>query len=82
VIIRISAKESVGYYRLKKHKPWFDVGCLKLLNQRKQTKLQRLVDQNEINGDKLDNENMKTADISGIQEVISERQNWCASNEQ
>jgi hypothetical protein len=23
-IIKISAKESVGYYELKKHKPWFD----------------------------------------------------------
>jgi hypothetical protein len=25
--IKISAKESVGYYELKKHKPWFDEGC-------------------------------------------------------
>jgi hypothetical protein len=32
--ITISAKESVGYYELKKHKPWFDEGCLKLLGQR------------------------------------------------
>jgi hypothetical protein len=22
--IKISAKESVGYYKLKKHKPWFN----------------------------------------------------------
>jgi hypothetical protein len=22
--IKISAKESLGYYELKKHKPWFD----------------------------------------------------------
>jgi hypothetical protein len=26
--IKISAKESLGYYKLKKHKPWFDEGCM------------------------------------------------------
>jgi hypothetical protein len=25
--IKISAKESQGYYELKKHKPWFNEGC-------------------------------------------------------
>jgi hypothetical protein len=25
--IKISVKESLGYYELKKHKPWFDKGC-------------------------------------------------------
>jgi hypothetical protein len=25
--IHISAKESLGYYESKKHKPWFDEGC-------------------------------------------------------
>jgi hypothetical protein len=39
--IKISAKDSLGYYELKKHKPWFDEGRAKLLDQRKQTKLQR-----------------------------------------
>jgi hypothetical protein len=29
--IKISAKESLGYFELKKHKPWFDEGCSKLL---------------------------------------------------
>jgi hypothetical protein len=24
---KMSAKESVGYYELKRHKPWFDAGC-------------------------------------------------------
>jgi Leu/Phe-tRNA-protein transferase len=28
----ISAKESLGYCELKKHKPWFDEGCSKLLD--------------------------------------------------
>jgi hypothetical protein len=32
--INISAKESLGYFELKKHKPWFDEGCLKLLDRR------------------------------------------------
>jgi hypothetical protein len=34
--IKTSAKESLGYFELKKHKPWFDEGCSKLLDQRKQ----------------------------------------------
>jgi hypothetical protein len=49
--IKISAKESLGYYELKKHKPWFDEGCSELLDQRKQAKLQWLQDQRERNGD-------------------------------
>jgi hypothetical protein len=51
--INISAKESVGYFELKKHKPWFNKGCSELLRQRKQTKLQWLQDPNERNGDNL-----------------------------
>jgi hypothetical protein len=43
--IKISAKESLGYFKLKKHKPWFDKGCPKVLVQRKQAKLQSLQDQ-------------------------------------
>jgi hypothetical protein len=34
--IKISAKESLGYFELKKHKPRFDEGCSKSLDQRKQ----------------------------------------------
>jgi phosphomevalonate kinase len=33
--IKISAKESVGYFKLKKHKQWFNEGCSKLLEQKK-----------------------------------------------
>jgi hypothetical protein len=33
--INISAKESLGYYELKKHKSWFDKGYSELLDQRK-----------------------------------------------
>jgi hypothetical protein len=38
--IKISAKDSLGYFEMKKHKPWFDEGCSKLLNKVKQIKLQ------------------------------------------
>jgi hypothetical protein len=48
-------KESLGYYELKQRKPWFDEGCSKLLDQRKQAKLQWLQDPSEINGDNLNN---------------------------
>jgi hypothetical protein len=30
--IKISAKESLGYFELKKNKPWFDEGCSTLLD--------------------------------------------------
>jgi hypothetical protein len=53
--IKISAKESLGYFELKKHKPWFDKGCSTLLDQRKQAKLQWLQDLSEINGDNVYN---------------------------
>jgi hypothetical protein len=51
--IKMSAKESLSYYELKQHKPWFDEGCSKLLDQWKQAKLQWLQDPSEINGDNL-----------------------------
>jgi hypothetical protein len=53
--IKISAKESLGYYELRKHKPWFDEGCSKLLGQRKQAKLQWLQDPSEVNWVNLNN---------------------------
>jgi hypothetical protein len=53
--IKISAKKSLNYFELKKQKPWFDEGCSKLLNQRKQAKLQWLQDPSEINGDNPNN---------------------------
>jgi hypothetical protein len=34
--IKISAKESLGYCKLKKHNPWFDEACSKLVDQREQ----------------------------------------------
>jgi hypothetical protein len=53
--INISAKESLGYYELRKHKPWFDEGCSELVDQRTQAKLQWLQDRSEINRDNRNN---------------------------
>ncbi|PNF20840.1 hypothetical protein B7P43_G12066 [Cryptotermes secundus] len=57
----MSAKESLGYYEPKNHKPWFDEGCSKLLDQRKQAKLQWLQDPSELNGDNLNNIRRETS---------------------
>jgi hypothetical protein len=51
----ISAKENLGYYEPKENKPWFDEGWSKLLEQRKQDKLQWLQDPSKIYGDNLNN---------------------------
>jgi hypothetical protein len=53
--IKISAKESLGYFELKKHKPWFDEECSKLFDQKKEAKLQWLQDPSKINKDNLNN---------------------------
>jgi hypothetical protein len=37
--ITILAKESIRYYELKLHKPWFGKGCSKLLDHRIQAKI-------------------------------------------
>jgi len=49
--IKISAKESLGLYELKHHRPWFDEECLGFLAQRKKAKLQWLQDLNRSNAD-------------------------------
>jgi hypothetical protein len=54
--INISAKESPVNFELKRHKSWFDDGCSKLLQQRKQAKLQWLWDPGEINGNNVRHE--------------------------
>jgi hypothetical protein len=59
--IKISTKESLGYYEMKQHKPWFDEGCSNLLDQRKQAKLQWLQDPSEIKGDNLNNVRRETS---------------------
>jgi hypothetical protein len=64
--IKILAKESLSYHDLKKHKPWFNKGCSKLLDQRKQVKLQWLQDPSEINGDNMNNIRCEATGISEI----------------
>jgi hypothetical protein len=72
---KISAKENLGYYELKQHKLWFDEGCSKLLDQRKQAKLQWLQNPSEINGDNLKNVRCETSrHFRKKKEGISERQ--------
>jgi hypothetical protein len=52
--INFSARESLGN-AFKKHKPRCDEGCSKLVDQRKQAKLQWFQDPSQINGDNLNN---------------------------
>jgi hypothetical protein len=40
---------------MKNHKPWFDEGCTKLLDQKKESNLQWLQDPRKRNGDNLNN---------------------------
>jgi hypothetical protein len=47
--IRISAKENIGLCESKSYKPWFDEECLKLVDCRKQAKLQWLQDPSVLN---------------------------------
>jgi hypothetical protein len=53
--INISARECIGQYEAKHHKPWFDEECLKLVDQRKQAKLQWLQDPSVVSEDNLSN---------------------------
>jgi hypothetical protein len=80
--ITISAKESLGYFELKKHKPWFDKVCSKLLDQTKQDKLQSLQDLSEINGDNLHNVRREARRYFGNKrrEHLKEKINELATN--
>jgi hypothetical protein len=49
----MSAEESLGYCQSKHRKPWFDEECSKLVDRRKQAKLQWLQDPCEANEDNL-----------------------------
>jgi hypothetical protein len=63
--IKMSAKESLGYFELKKRKSWFDEGCPKLVDQRKRAKLHWL-QHLKMNRDNVNN--IRREDISGIKE--------------
>ena len=46
-----NTRESLGLYKLKQHKPWFDEECLRFLDQRKQAKMQWLQHPDQSNVD-------------------------------
>jgi hypothetical protein len=73
--IKISAKVSLGYFELTKHKTWFSGGCSKLADQRKQAKLKWLQEPSEINRDNLTNVRCEASRYFCNKEGISERQN-------
>jgi hypothetical protein len=59
--IKTSDKDNVGYQKLKHNKPWFDDECSKLMDHRKQTKLQWLQNPNQTNRDNLQNLRRETS---------------------
>jgi hypothetical protein len=59
--IKISAKECTDHCEAKRHKPWFDEECLKLVHQKKQAKLQWLQDPSVVNEDNLSNVRRKAS---------------------
>jgi hypothetical protein len=59
--IKTSAKENLGYHRLKFNKPWFGNECSKLIGQWKQVTLQWLQNPSQINEDNLQNVRCETS---------------------
>ena len=52
---KTSARESLGLYEWKQHKPYFDKECVDFLHQRKQAKMQWIHDPSQRNVDNLNN---------------------------
>ena len=50
--IKVVTGESIGYYEVKKKKPWFDDDCSNVVERRKQAKLKFLQDPTHLNRDK------------------------------
>jgi hypothetical protein len=53
--IKISAKECIGHCEAKRHKPWCDKECSKLVDRRKQAKQHWLQGPSVVNEDNLSN---------------------------
>jgi hypothetical protein len=51
----MSAKASLGHYKLQQKKPLFDEECSKFLDRKKQVKLKWLQNPSKMNGDNMDN---------------------------
>jgi restriction endonuclease S subunit len=73
--IKVLAKESLGYFELKKHKLWFEERYSKILDQRKQAKPEWLQYPREINGNNMNNIKRVTArkDFRNEKKTISEK---------
>jgi hypothetical protein len=79
--ITISAKENLDFYDMKTHKLWFDKGCSKLSDQRKQAKLWWLQEPREINGDNLNNVRHETSrHLRNLREYLKDKINKLAMN--
>jgi hypothetical protein len=59
--IKTSAIDNLGYQKPKHNKSWFDDECLKLIDQRKQAKLQWLQNPSQVNGNSLQNLRRETS---------------------
>jgi hypothetical protein len=70
--IKISAKESLGLYERKQHKPCFDEECSKFLYQRKLAKMQWLQNPNQSNVVNLNNVRRKASRYLRGKKGISE----------
>jgi hypothetical protein len=58
--MKASVTESLGYYEFKEHRTCLDDECSKLLDQRKQAKLQWLQNPSQTNGDNMNNVRRET----------------------
>jgi hypothetical protein len=81
--IKILAIVCLGYFELKKYKPWFDERCSELLDQREQAKLQWLQDPSEINWDNLNNVRREASRVfrNKKKEYLKGKINGLATNE-
>jgi hypothetical protein len=59
-----SAIESLGYYEIKQHEPWFNEDCSKILGQRKQQNSKWLQDKIHTHGNNLNNLRCETSTTS------------------
>ena len=59
--IKVEAGESIGYYQVKKKKPWFDEDCSKVGERRKQAKLKFLQYPTQFRRDNYHNETRETS---------------------
>jgi hypothetical protein len=72
-------KENLGYHRPKHYKPWFDRECSKLIDRRKQAKLQWLQNPSQINEYNLQNLRRETS-RKRLREYLKNKMNGIGAN--